>query len=1059
MNPLGSFFRSTTLGCALLLSPVATFALIEPAAAQAPAASATVQFNSAAALQNTQEFGLAADEWTKFIKDFPQDKRTVNAYYHLGQCKLQTKDNAAAIAAFEKVVALDPKFESGMPQLNLGLAQFNSAQGGKKELFSSAEKTLADVLKAFPTGKHVAQAVYFEAEALYAQDKKAPAVELYRRFVTEFAADPLLPDALYALGVTLDELGRGKEAEAAYVEFLTKFAKHELRTDVDVRRAELLSAGGRLEEAEKIFAAAAATPGYEAADYALLRQAGCLYDRKQFAPAAAAYDALTKDFPKSEYKTAATLAAGKSDYFAANYTAVAPKLAPLAGGKGDVAAEAAHWSGRALLKNKQTVEAATLLTAALAASPTSKFAPQLSLDLADALYEQPARRADSLAAYKAIYEKYPNDPLAAQARYLAAFTALELGRNDEAGTLAAAFLKTAPSGDAAGANLKNDVLYIQAEALLRSGKHDPAAAAYDELLAAAAQHPDQAKWIVRRALALSLAGKHPAVIEALAKQVDALNDPALKSEARQLLGISRQATKDYAGAIADFRASLAASPDRVGSDETLLALAETSRLAGDNAAATASLSEFLAKYPQSQLRDTAEYRTAELAYGAGDFKGAEAAYRRVLDGYPQSKLIPYARYGLAWSQIGAGDAAGAVATLDALLKGTVPPELATKGRYARALAHQQLKQFEPAIADLDEFLKSKPTGKELSDALNTLGLCQEGAGKTDAALATFEKLLATDPKYAGTPKVLYEIGWIRKTAGQTKESTAAFARLAKEFAGSELAAEALFHVGEEAYARKDYKAAIDAYYDAREKSADLKSDELTEKSAHKLGWTYFHQGRFDKAEEWFKYQQKNFGGGKLAQDAVFMEGESLFKQEKYKEALDAYARVKSPQGPNFMLLSMVHAGQAASQLKDWKTALQFLDTAAQLDPNSPMLPEINYERGWAKLQSGAADEALALFEKVTETSDQEVAARARFMIGEIYFDRKNHPEAVKHFFKVAYGYAYPEWQARAQFEAGRCFEVLGKLDQARKMYEEVVAKYPKSSDAELAKKRLETLGK
>jgi hypothetical protein len=51
------------------------------------------------------------------------------------------------------------------------------------------------------------------------------------------------------------------------------------------------------------------------------------------------------------------------------------------------------------------------------------------------------------------------------------------------------------------------------------------------------------------------------------------------------------------------------------------------------------------------------------------------------------------------------------------------------------------------------------------------------------------------------------------------------------------------------------------------------------------------------------------------------------------------------------------------------------------------------------------------------------------MIGEIYFNKKNHAEAVKHFFKVAYGgFAYPEWQARAQFEAGRCFEVLGKLD-------------------------------
>ena len=1063
MIPFGSFFRSTTLGCSLLAPVAATAFVCDTASAQAPAAGATVQYNTAVGLHNRGEFGLAADEWNKFIKDFPQDKRVVNATYYLGVCKLQTKDNAAAIAAFEKVIALDPKYEAGKPQLNLGLAQFNSAQAGTTALFAAAEKTFADLLKSFPTGSHVPQAVYYEAEALYAQDKKAPAVDLYRRFVTEFAADPLYPDALYALGVTLDELGRGKEADAAYVDFLAKFPKHALRTDVEVRHAEILAAAGKLEEAEKIFAAAAATPGYDAADYALLRQAGSLYDRKQFAAAAAAYDALPTSFPNSQYKTAAQLAAGKSHYFAGNYPAVAAKLSGLAGGKGDVAAEAAHWSGRALIKNKQAAEAVTLLTAAIKNSPTSKFAVQLALDLGDALYEQPERRAEALAAYKGIYEKSPKDPLAPQARYLAAFTALELGlkdkaRNDEAGALAAAFLKNAPSGDAPGANLINEVLYIQAEALLRSGKHDAAVKAYDDLLAAATRHPDRAKWIVRRALSLSLAGKHADVIAALAKQADALGDPALKSEALQLVGLSRQATNDYAGAVADFRASLAAAPERPGSDDTQLALAESSRLAGDAAGAKAALAEFLAKYPQSRLRDTAEYRSAELAYAAGDHKGAEAAYRRVVDGYPQSPLVPYARFGLAWSLFNQQDPSAAVAAFDTLLKGSAPPELAAKGRYARALAHQQLKQWEPAIADLEEFLKTKPKGKELVDALHVLGLCQEGAGKNDAALATFDKLLAADPKYAGVPKVLYEIGWINKTAGRQKEAAAAFARLSKEYPTSELAAEAYFHVGDEAYERQDYTPAYDAYYEAVAKVAN--SPELAEKAIHKLGWTAYHLGRFDKAEEWFKYELKNHPAGKLAQDAAFMEGEALYKQKKYKEAIDAYARVKTPQKPEFLALATIHAGQAAAQLKDWKTALQYLDAAAEKYPESPLIAEIHYERGWAKHQLGATDEALAIYQKVTEIAgDSEAAARAYFMMGEINFDKKNHAEAVKHFFKVAYGFAYPQWQSRAQFEAGRCFEVLGKLDSAKKSYEEIVKNFPQSAEAELAKKQLANLGK
>jgi TolA-binding protein len=110
------------------------------------------------------------------------------------------------------------------------------------------------------------------------------------------------------------------------------------------------------------------------------------------------------------------------------------------------------------------------------------------------------------------------------------------------------------------------------------------------------------------------------------------------------------------------------------------------------------------------------------------------------------------------------------------------------------------------------------------------------------------------------------------------------------------------------------------------------------------------------------------------------------------------------------------------------------------------------------LNQAKDDEALKLFESVTAATDREIAARARYMIGEIYFNKKNHAEAVRHFFKAAYGYGYPEWQARSHYEAARCFEVLGKPDQAKQSYKEVAEKYPQFEEAALAKKRLAELG-
>lgn len=1044
-----AFLRSVWIYAVLCFLCLAT----GPARAQSDAASraADQQFAAAAGLHNRQAFDLAADEWAKFLKDFPNDKRTSEARHYLGICRLQKQDYAGAVTVLKELAAADPKFEQiAASQLYLGLAQFNLARSGKNAEYAAAEKTLGKLLADHPEGKHVAQALYYQGEAQYAQNKKTEAVASYEKFVAKHGDDPLLPDALYALGVALDETGKKPEAAKAYNNFLEKFAENSLATDVGVRLAELLVAEGKVAAAEKLFARGAADKNYDAADYALLRQAGCVYDQKQYADAAGLYAAFEKRFPKSQYLTTAQLAAGKSAYFAGNYEVAVAGLAKFT--KADEAGvEAAHWTARASLKLGQPEAALKATDGALKAAAKSPFAAQLQLDRADALYELEGRRNEAFAAYRDLATKFADDPLAPQAAYLAAFTALELGKFEEARALADGYLKKYSQH-----LLRSSVEYVAAECLLRDGQYDDAVLRYDALLKRDAAAADRPLWTVRRATALSLANRHADVIKSLAKTVDKLGDDSLRAEARHLLGLSRSAERDYKTAAADFEAAIALDPKRKQADETMLALAEAQRLGGDAKKAAATLAKFATAFPDSPLCDTADYRSAELAFAAGDAAAAESAYRRLLADHPQSRLAPHAQYGLAWSLFARGEASQAATEADALLKRKdLPADVAAKGSYVRALSRHRLKQYQPAIDDLQVYLKTKPTGVDRSDALYILGLCQGALDKNADAAATFTALLESDAKYAGTAKTLYELGWVYKALDKSTESTAAFARLAKEHAKDPLAAEALFHVGEAAYAAKDWPAAIDAYYDARER-AD--TPELAEKAAHKLGWTYFHQERFAKAEEWFLFQRKEYGKGPLAQDAAFMAGEAAFKQQKYKEALAEYAQVEKPQGADFALLALLHGGQAAAQLQDWKQARTLLESAVAQYPQTPYLPEINYELAWTLQNLDDEAAALKLYEAVTTQTDREIAARARFMIGEIYFNQKNHAEAVRHFFKAAYGYGYPEWQARAHFEAGRCFEVLGKLTQAKQSYQEVAEKFPQFEEAALAKKRLSELG-
>ena len=284
-------------------------------------------------------------------------------------------------------------------------------------------------------------------------------------------------------------------------------------------------------------------------------------------------------------------------------------------------------------------------------------------------------------------------------------------------------------------------------------------------------------------------------------------------------------------------------------------------------------------------------------------------------------------------------------------------------------------------------------------------------------------------------------------------------------------------MGESQYAAQDYKAAADSYFAAMNKAnkLGLKSD-LAEKAAHKLSWSYYQQNQFEKAAKSFEYQLKTFASGALAADAQFMDGESLFKQNKFDAALAAYKKslAKPSANADFQVLAYLHAGQAAAQLKKWDESLKLLSEAGTKFAESAYLPEITYEQGWALQNLGKTEDAFQKYQQVADTTDREVGARARFMMGEIFFEKKDYKEAIRNFFKVAYGYGYPDssdatkvWQANAAYEAARCFETLAgqdatkktqMLDQAKKSYREVLEKYPSSDKSELAKSRLNALG-
>jgi len=1012
---------------------------------------ATAAFNTAVGIHNGQDYETAVGLWGQFIKDHPSDSRVPDATHYQGVCQFKQQKYEEAAKTFQAVVDNYPEFKLlEETYLNLGLAQYNTARGGQAAMYDTAAKTFDTLATKYPDGKHAAAAVYYQGDCLYYRDKKKEAAAKYAQVLAKYPDKAAAEDATFALGVTQTELGQHQEALETYAAFEQKFPGNANLTQVTLWKGESLYALDRYAEAAGAFAAAA-KPGFELADYAVKRQADALSQQKQYAEAAALYASVPEKYPNSAYADLCNLEAGKKYYVVDQYAKAREFLEKVLAAGGESAAQAAHFTARSLLKEKQPDKALEIVEKHLPAAKQDADKVALLMDRADATFEIPAQRAKAAALYAAVADKYPGDDAAPEARYMAAFAAMDQGDYKTALQHAEKFLAAH-----AGHESELGVLHVKAESLLLSNQHAEAEALYTQLLKKAPADRDAEIWKAHRGTALYLQKKYQETIDALEPVLAEIKTPDLAAEAQYRLGCSQAALKQFDAAIKSLEAALAAAPKWSLADDTHLVLAFAYQQTQNLDKAKEHARTVIAGFPQSKLLDRAHFRLGECCRLTNELKTAAAEYRQVVKDSPQSNLMPHVLYGLGWAQLGLEDYAAAEDAFNKLIDGHPNDTLIPRGQYGRGLARRQLKKLGPAVQDLEALLATDPPKTEKSQARHVLGLCQKDLQQYDQAIATFTKLLEEDPGYADAVNVRFDLGWAQNSANQEKEAAATFAELAKDFPDHPLATDSLCLVGDYEYREKNYKEAAQVYYNAMQKAGVTK---LGEEVSYKLGWSYYLVDDFERGQAMFLYQRKTWPEGALLADATFMEAECFFKLKKYQEALDLYLTVGTPGNEDMQVLTLLHAGNAAGQLKQWQQSLDLLSKCVEQFPNSKYLPQALYEKGWALQKLDKPDQAMPIYQQVIAITNQAPAARAKFAMGAIHFGRGEHADAIIKYIDVASNYAIPDLQADALWEAARCYEVLRKIPQAIIQYEKLVNQFPQSERAPQAKTRLEELKK
>ena len=1049
-------------------------------------------YADAANFQTGGAFDLAIEAWNKFLKEYPEHPLAAPAAHYLGVCLMQKEnpDYAGATKAFQRALK-QKEYDLRQESLaNLGWCLYASAGEGDQRdatLLKQSISTFQMLQKEAPETKFLDRAYFYSGEAAYGLGDAKQAIEFYDKLLSmpDAKSSALRCDALYARGVAQEELKELDAALASYRQLLGGCDREELVSDVRLRVGDLLIMRKDFEQAIESFAAAFdATESADDRSYALFRQAFALVQADRPNEAAAKYEQILTEFPKSPYAGSAVLASAQSSYRGGDIEGAAERFRKvLEQNNLDAATEAAHWLARIEISRGKPAEAAKIVRQQLDRGVEGSFAMDLRLDLAEALSLDPNQIEESLKLFSQAYRDAPEDPLASRALYNAAFTSLQLNQAKQALEFAEEFIAKFPKD-----TLVADVRHVGAESQLMLGSAKDASDTYQQLLASTARdNPQRPYWLLRAGATSNAAGRLEATIDTLTAELNVFTSPSQKAEAYLLIGQAQFRSGQPEAAIQSLLASRKADPNWSRTNEALLLQGQALLKSGRGADAASSWKGVIDSNPEASLADQARYQLAQLASSNEEFEQAVSYYDQILQSGKATGLIPYAQYGKGWALMQTNQFAPALESLEFVASNTEHP-LRNDAMLARGITLRNLGQFDAARKDLETYLQIPPTGINLGHVLYELALIDQTAKKPDKAAEKLERLVQEVPDYPSMDKVLYELGWSLQESGKPQEAVQYFSSLITQFPNTSWVADAAYFIGQQHYNAENWALAASQFGIAAKKASE---DSLSEKAHYRLGWSEFKDENYEAAERAFTDQAAKHDDGKLALDSLMMIGECRFKRGQHREALEGFRvardRIRSRDETSKTVrddaerrvreLVFLHGGQCAAQLKSWEDAIQWYDELRKRFPSTEYLPQVFYETGFAYQQKGDDVQALQFYQEVADKYRNELAARARFMMGEIYFANREFDKAIPEFQRVMYGFGAEQapdriknWQAKSGFEAGRCGELLIETAKttsskqksrqiANDFFEYVIERHPNHELAAKARDRIEALRK
>ncbi|MDA7978553.1 MAG: tetratricopeptide repeat protein [Pirellulales bacterium] len=992
---------------------------------------ADVQFALATGHYVRGNYEFAAEELQVFVDSYSADGRVAEARFYLGESLSQLRRFTEATSAYRQYLQDRPQGQHAR------VATFRVAECLYFDRDTAAETALREFTENWPDDELNSFALAYAANCAAARDDAA-GVESYRAALQRYPQSPLADDCRIGLARSLDAVGKTTEAQRIFLALADK-------------PQPLIAAKARYFLARSYFAA------------------------KNYAAAETTFHNLLEKFPSGDWVPFASLGLGRAIFEQARLADALAALEPLTD-DALVGADAQYWLGMTHKTAQRYATAAKLLLPIASKNPQHDLADDALFHAADALrvaaeldMTLAAHSADTRAVYERLLEQYPtsawrNETLIGLARLaLASKKQQQLERY------------LAPLYDAPDLAVRSVARRIFARGLLDDGRSERAITELEELIELQAHDAHAAFSQYLLGNAYTHVGRHHealAVLEKIEPQPseERFNLRAELAFAKARSHLALQEFESAAQALDEFLDVVDAEDDRrkLAAGELVACLIEITlpeELWNRNQQVLDALKLWRSLPRQSEDHDQLALRVAECLYEAEAYDWAaevftenllEAETNTDIDASYQARF----RSGLAWSLHRDGRSGQAVTEFQQLIETAAETDLAAEGAMVLAKLHTDKQQIEEALKAYSHVIEHHQTSRLRAQAmLSSATLLRETQQTVEAALF-YEEFLRDYPDHLQRDEALYQSAWLAVDLQRADASISYFSQLHKECRTSEYWPDATYRVADAHFAANEL-----------EQANDVVSALLQHEDQRLRAYALFLQGRIawegerydevvaamDSLAEEFPKHELVLPAGYFAADAFTMKNEMQAAAKRWESLTRVTDNIASTSGREWSAKIALRHAQTLAALQRWSQAREIAEASLDASPDFEFNYELHFVVGRALASAAQLTDARGAYAQVLSSpsgAKTETAAKAQLMIAETYFHQEDYRQAVREYLKVEILHGFPPWQAAGLFQAGICYEKLGKPDRAQEQYRRLVRDFADTEYGSRAHQRL-----